>query len=45
MTGAAITSERLSTLRTVDMLENIGTPEAHEVLQKLVAGVPEARVT
>ena len=44
LTGAA-TPDRLGTLRAVDVLESIGTPEAREVLRKLASGLPEARVT
>ncbi len=37
--------QRLQTLRAVEVLERIGTPEAQEVLRKLATGAAEARET
>jgi WD40 repeat protein len=37
--------EALQALRAVAVLEDIATPEAKEVLQRLAGGVPEARLT
>ena len=37
--------EILQALRAVEVLEYIGTPEAHRVLQALAQGVPEVRLT
>jgi WD40 repeat protein len=37
--------ERLRLLRAVEILEQVGTPAAVEVLKKLVKGVPQARLT
>ena len=37
--------ERLRSLRAIEVLEHIGTPEAQKVLQKLAEGAPEARQT
>jgi hypothetical protein len=36
---------RLQTLRAVEVLEHIGTPEAQRVLKSLSQGAPEARLT
>jgi dipeptidyl aminopeptidase/acylaminoacyl peptidase len=36
---------KLQTLRTIEVLEHIGTPEAQEVLQTLAKGAPEALIT
>ena len=37
--------QRLQGLRTVEVLEHIGTPEAQAVLKSLAQGAPEARLT
>jgi hypothetical protein len=37
--------ERLRALRAIEVLEQIGTPEAKQVLQKLAEGAPEAQLT
>jgi RNA polymerase sigma factor (sigma-70 family) len=37
--------ELLRALRAVEVLERIGTPEARQVLQRLVGGLPTARLT
>jgi hypothetical protein len=37
--------ERLRTLRAVEALELIGTPQSREVLRHLAGGAPEARLT
>jgi dipeptidyl aminopeptidase/acylaminoacyl peptidase len=37
--------ERLRELRAVEVLEHIGTPAAHQVLQSLANGAPTARLT
>jgi hypothetical protein len=36
---------KLQTLRAIEVLEHIGTPEAQEVLQTLAKGAPEALIT
>jgi RNA polymerase sigma factor (sigma-70 family) len=38
-------SEQLRNLRSLEVLELAGTPEARQVLQKLANGAPEARLT
>jgi hypothetical protein len=35
----------LRTLRAIDVLESIGTPEAQQILRKLAEGAPGARET
>jgi hypothetical protein len=37
--------ERLCALRAVEVLENVGTPQARNMLESLAAGAPEARLT
>ena len=37
--------ESLRVLRSVEVLEHIGTPDARDVLRKLARGAPEARLT
>jgi RNA polymerase sigma factor (sigma-70 family) len=37
--------DRLREIRAVEVLEQIGTPEAQEVLKSLATGAPEARLT
>ena len=37
--------KQLLTLRGLEVLEHIATPEAKQVLQKLAAGAPDARLT
>src|SRR5262249_8200804 len=37
--------ERLQSLRALELLERIGTPEARQVLESLATGTPEARLT
>ena len=39
------TPDKLQTLRAIEVLEHIGSPNAKEVLRTLAAGAPEARVT
>ena len=36
---------RLRTERILELLENLGTPDAKEVLAALAAGAPDARLT
>jgi RNA polymerase sigma factor (sigma-70 family) len=44
--GATLPPETLQQVRAVEVLEGIGTPEARELLQSLVAGgAPQARLT
>src|SRR5262249_49458524 len=40
-----LSPEELRLLRSVEVLENIGTPEALQVLKSLATGAPEARLT
>jgi hypothetical protein len=37
--------ERLRTLRAIEVLEHIGTPESQQVLKTLAQGAPESRLT
>ncbi len=43
--GVAPVPELLQGLRGVEVLERIGTPKARQLLEKLLRGVPEARLT
>jgi RNA polymerase sigma factor (sigma-70 family) len=43
--GGPPTEERLQGLRAVEVLEQIGSPEARAVLETLSGGAPEARLT
>ncbi len=43
--GPTTPGQHLQTLRAVEVLEQLATPEAREVLRKLAAGAPAARET
>jgi HEAT repeat protein len=43
--GPVTSSEQLRTLRAIEALEHIGTPEARQVLEKLATGAAGARET
>ena len=43
--GPAAAPEPLRRLRSVEVLEHIGTPEAREVITAIAKGAPEARLT
>jgi RNA polymerase sigma factor (sigma-70 family) len=43
--GPVTFPETMRLLRTIEVLERIATPEARQLLEKLVGGVPEARLT
>jgi WD40 repeat protein len=43
--GPVTSLERLRLIRSVEVLENIGTPEAKQVLETLAKGAPEAWIT
>jgi hypothetical protein len=45
LTSAVLTDDKLRLFRAVEVLEQIGTPEARELLQRLAAGAPGAFVT
>jgi WD40 repeat protein len=45
LAGPASTPERVRLIRAVAVLEQIGTPEARKVLQRLAEGMPEALLT
>ncbi len=41
----ALAQQRLRNWRALEVLENLGTPDARQVLQTLARGLPEARLT
>jgi hypothetical protein len=41
----SVTPEELRALRSVELLEQLGTPDARQLLDRLAGGVPEARLT
>ena len=43
--GGPASGEWVRVLRALEVLENVGTPQARQVLQQLADGVPEARLT
>src|SRR5262249_14954338 len=43
--GGPASGELLRSLRALEVLEDIGTPPAQQVLQTLAEGFPEARIT
>jgi len=43
--GKVPTADRLRGLRSIEVLEHIGTPDARRLLQTLATGAPEARLT
>src|SRR5262249_23559723 len=43
--GALVAGERLRSVRAVETLEQIGTPEARQLLESLAKGAPGARLT
>jgi WD40 repeat protein len=43
--GVVTQPKQLRTLRAVEVLEHVGTPEAREVLRKLATGAPGSRIT
>jgi hypothetical protein len=45
MTGLVLKGDRLQTLRAVEVLERIGTPEARHVLQAMAGGADGALAT
>ena len=45
LTGGTLTSEQLRTVRAVEALERMGTPEARGLLQKLSEGAPGTLTT
>jgi len=45
MESLALSPEQLYSLRAVEVLEHVGSPEARQVLETLAGGVPEARLT
>ena len=45
LTGGTLTSEQLRIVRSVEILERIGTPQARKVLQTLAQGAPGALPT
>src|SRR5262249_20094381 len=43
--GAVPRGDQLRTLRAIQVLESLATPEARQLLQKLAGGAPKARLT
>jgi hypothetical protein len=44
-TGATMPTEQLEALRTLELLESLGTPEARQAVEAIARGVPRARLT
>jgi hypothetical protein len=45
LTGTLLTDEKLRLSRAIEILEQIGTPDARQVLQRLADGAPQALAT
>src|SRR5262249_9561948 len=43
--GRSVSGDELRGIRVIDVLEQIATPEARRLLEKLATGAPEARIT
>src|SRR5207249_10739415 len=43
--GPVTSAEMLRSIRAIEVLEHIATPEARELLRKLAVGTPDARLT